>query len=95
MSRYVSEELRQLVITRAANLCEYCLINIEDTWLGGEVDHIISLKHGGATEADNLAYTCQPYNRNKGSDIGSIHWPSGDWCGFSIPGLTSGQAISN
>jgi hypothetical protein len=85
MSRYVSEELRQLVITRAANLCKYCLIDIEDTWLGGEVDHIISLKHGGATEADNLAYTCQPCNRNKGSDISSIHWPSGRLVRFFNP----------
>ena len=25
------------------------------------VDHIVSVKHGGATEAENLAYTCQPW----------------------------------
>src|SRR5437763_12968755 len=39
---------------------------------GCEVDHIISLKHGGASEPDNLAYACAPCNRAKGSDIGSI-----------------------
>ncbi|MFN7945666.1 MAG: HNH endonuclease signature motif containing protein [Blastocatellia bacterium] len=72
MTRHVSDELRQLVITRAENLCEYCLIEIEDTYFGGEVDHVISLKHEGLTTADNLAYTCQPCNRNKGSDLGSI-----------------------
>jgi len=85
MSRHISDELRQRVIARAANLCEYCLISIEDTWLGGEVDHIISLKHSGVTEADNLAYACQPCNRNKGSDLGSIYRPSGRLVRFFNP----------
>jgi hypothetical protein len=85
MSQYISDELRRQVITRADNLCEYCLLDIEDTYLGGEVDHIISIKHGGATEANNLAYTCQPCNRNKGSDLGSMHWPSGQLVRFFNP----------
>jgi hypothetical protein len=38
----MSEELRRLVATRAEHLCEYCLIHEEDTFLGCEVDHIIS-----------------------------------------------------
>lgn len=66
MSRYISEELRQLVITRAENLCEYCLIDLDDTFLGGEIDHIIGVKHSGPSTAENLAYTCQVCNRNKG-----------------------------
>jgi hypothetical protein len=33
---------------------------------------MISLKHGGSTEPDNLAYACALCNRAKGSDIGSI-----------------------
>jgi hypothetical protein len=77
MNRSVSEALRRLVSTRAENLCEYCLIDIADTFFGGEVDHIVSVKHSGATVAENLAYTCQPCTRNKGSDLGSIYWPSG------------------
>src|SRR5207302_1527176 len=64
MNRYVSEALRRLVSTRAEHLCEYCLIDIADTFFGGEVDHTVSIKHGGPTEAENLAYTCQPCNRN-------------------------------
>ncbi|MDX6382766.1 MAG: hypothetical protein QOK48_339 [Blastocatellia bacterium] len=43
-----------------------------DTFYGCEVDHIISLKHGGSSEPDNLAYACALCNRSKGSDIGSI-----------------------
>jgi hypothetical protein len=47
MSSYVSAELRRLVANRANHKCEYCLIHEEDTFFGCEVDHIISLKHGG------------------------------------------------
>jgi 5-methylcytosine-specific restriction endonuclease McrA len=58
MPSYINEELRRLVALRAEYLCEYCLIHEEDTFYGCEVDHIISLKHGGPTEAENLAYAC-------------------------------------
>ena len=56
MSRSISLALRQQVAIRADFLCEYCLIADEDTFFGCEVDHIISLKHGGSSELDNLAY---------------------------------------
>lgn len=69
---YISAELRRLVIARADNLCEYCLIHEVDTFFGCELDHIISEKHGGPTQADNLAHACMTCNRNKGSDVGSI-----------------------
>lgn len=85
MSSYVSEELRELVATRAESLCEYCLIHEEDTFFKCQVDHIISLKHGGQTEADNLAYACAICNRNKGSDIGSILLPSRKFTRFFNP----------
>ncbi len=85
MSRYISEELRQLVIARAENLCEYCLIDLDDTFLGGEIDHIISVKHLGPTTAENLAQTCQRCNRNKGSDLGSIYWPTEQLVRFFNP----------
>jgi hypothetical protein len=73
---YVSAELRRLVIARADHLCEYCLIHEDDTFFGCEVDHIVSEKHGGPTEAANLAYACLICNRNKGSDVGSIVLPT-------------------
>lgn len=72
MSRYISAGLRQSVGSRAHFLCEYCLIAEEDTFFGCEVEHIISLKHGGASELANLAYACAFCNRHKGSDIGSV-----------------------
>jgi hypothetical protein len=72
MARWISAELRHTVADRAKQLCEYCLIAEADTFYGCEVDHIISLKHGGSSELDNLAYACAFCNRAKGSDIGSI-----------------------
>ena len=72
MSSYVGVELRRLVIVRAKRVCEYCLIHEDDTFFGCEVDHVISEKHGGLTEAENLAFACFNCNRRKGSDVGSI-----------------------
>ena len=72
MTRWITPELRQIVAARANFLCEYCLVGEPDSFYGCEVDHIISLKHGGLTDVGNLAYACALCNRNKGSDIGSI-----------------------
>ncbi len=54
-------------------------------FFGCEVDHIISIKHGGATTEDNLAYACMACNRQKGSDLGSILWQSGELIRFFNP----------
>ena len=69
----MSAELRQTIADRAESLCEYCLIAEADTFYGDQIDHIISLKHGGSSETDNLAYACSLCNRAKGSDVGSVH----------------------
>ena len=84
MARWISPELRQIVSNRAKLLCEYCLIGEADTFYGCEVDHIISLKHGGSTEPNNLAYACALCNRAKGSDVGSIA-SSGEFTRFFNP----------
>jgi hypothetical protein len=69
---YISESLRQLVIERANECCEYCLINQRDSLYTHEVDHIIPEKHRGETTEDNLCLACLECNRNKGSDFGSF-----------------------
>lgn len=81
---YINAELRRLVINRADYLCEYCLIPDEDG-LSFQVDHIISLKHGGSTTEDNLAYSCVFCNLNKGTDLGSIVWQTGELVRFFNP----------
>jgi len=85
MSSYINAALRRLVATRADFLCEYCLIHEEDTFFGCEVDHIISEKHGGQSEAENLAYACAFCNRSKGSNIGSITQRAGAFVRFFNP----------
>ena len=81
---YISVELRRLVIERADHLCEYCLIPEVDT-SACQVDHIISVKHGGATTEDNLCYACIFCNLQKGTDLGSINWRNGELVRFFNP----------
>lgn len=69
---YISVELRRIVVARAEALCEYCLIHEDDTFFGCHVDHIISEKHGGPTQADNLSYACLFCNLHKGSDVATF-----------------------
>jgi hypothetical protein len=44
-----------------------------------QVDHVVAEKHGGTTTLDNLALSCLPCNRRKGSDIGAIDPASGQF----------------
>jgi hypothetical protein len=72
MSDRISPEIRQIVVRRANNVCEYCLIAEEDAFFRHQVEHIISRKHGGLSELENLALACVFCNRYKGSDIASL-----------------------
>jgi len=75
MSHYIPENLRHLAAERAGHRCEYCRIRESDSFLSFQVDHVISLKHGGLTESQNLAWSCFACNNNKGSDIGTVLFP--------------------
>ena len=85
MSRYIPDTLKNLVVTRAEYLCEYCLMHEDDAFLAYEIEHIISLKHGDLSDADNLAYACFFCNRHKGSDIASIAISTGKLLRFFNP----------
>ncbi|REJ74368.1 MAG: HNH endonuclease [Planctomycetota bacterium] len=85
MTSYVPADLRPLVESRANGLCEYCLIHADDTYLGGQVDHVIAEKHGGETDARNLSYACTFCNRSKGTDIGSLAAATGQFTRFFHP----------
>lgn len=71
-STYISADLRRHAKQQANNACEYCLIHEDDTFFGCHIDHVISEKHGGKTEASNLAVACTFCNLHKGSDIASL-----------------------
>ena len=72
MASDASERRRWQVAERAYHVCEYCLVHEEDTFWGCQLDHIISRKHGGATEPGNLAWACACCNSTKGSDLGTL-----------------------
>ena len=72
MASDASERLRWQVAERAYHVCEYCLVHEDDTFWGCQLDHIISRKHGGATEPGNLAWACACCNNTKGSDLGTL-----------------------
>jgi hypothetical protein len=71
MSAYVSENLRNLVAKRAAFRCEYCLVPDIGSFINFQIDHIRSVKHGGLSTEDNLAFCCPNCNRYKGTDLGT------------------------
>jgi len=70
--------MRKLVESRAFGRCEYCLLHRTDAAFPHQIDHVISRKHGGLSEPDNLAYACYLCNLYKGSDIASIHPRTGE-----------------
>lgn len=75
MSRYLNRKTRDTIAKRARFRCEYCLLHEDDAYLSFQIDHIISVKHGGSNELNNLAYSCVVCNRMKGTDIGSVLLP--------------------
>lgn len=70
--KYIPRELREAVVERAENCCEYCRRSQEDIAFTFHVDHIIPLKHLGNDTLDNYCLSCPSCNTSKGSDIASI-----------------------
>ena len=85
MSVYIPESFRKIVPERALFKCEYCKTSEQNTFYRFQVDHIISLKHGGETVLENLAYACPICNRSKGSDLGTIITTEGPIIPFFHP----------
>ena len=82
---YIPAALRQLVVERANGRCEYCLYPEEASLLAFEMEHIVSEKHGGVTEAENLALACPYCNRAKGADLASIDPETNELTAFYNP----------
>lgn len=61
--------LERLIWQRAERACEYCQIPQEYDELPFQIDHILALKHGGPTAAQNLALACFLCNNHKGPNI--------------------------
>ncbi len=74
----VTAALRRLVVSRAGESCEYCKLHQRFSIYTHEVDHVIATKHGGKTVSENLALSCLPCNRSKGSDLTSFDPATGE-----------------
>ncbi len=68
----LSGEQRRFVRERAGNCCEYCRVGEEDRFSFFQIDHIISVKHGGMDEMENLCLACYKCNGYKGSNVAAI-----------------------
>ncbi len=69
---YIPAALRRLVEERAKSCCEYCLLHVDDSYYAHHIDHVVAEKHGGQTDADNLALSCAECNLRKGTDLTSL-----------------------
>lgn len=85
MSSELSTGLCKLVIERAKNRCEYCLLPQFVSLHKHEPDHIVPLQHGGQTDADNLTLSCMRCNRYKGPNVGSFDPETGNLVPFFNP----------
>ncbi len=85
MSNRINAEIRQFVAARANFVCEYCLMSEEDAYFKFQVEHIISRKHDGSSDLENLALACVFCNRYKGSDIASLKPETGELIRFYNP----------
>jgi hypothetical protein len=72
MSKRVAKSIKEKVAKRANNCCEYCLLSERVSFYKFHIEHIRSLKHGGSSDLDNLAYGCPDCNAFKGSDIATF-----------------------
>ena len=69
--RAIQLAIRKAVAERANSRCEYCQMLEAEFFVAFEIDHIISLKHDGSDELENLAFACPHCNQHKGSDFGT------------------------
>jgi hypothetical protein len=74
----MDDALIDLVWERAEQCCEYCQFPAEFAETPFQVDHIIPRKHGGPTEADNLALACFYCNTYKGPNLSGIDRETGE-----------------
>ena len=68
----MSVSLRDALRERAGARCEYCRMPERLAALRFQQDHVVALKHRGATAPENLAWSCADCNAHKGSNLAGI-----------------------
>jgi 5-methylcytosine-specific restriction endonuclease McrA len=65
-------DLREAVVRRAGNRCEYCRLSQESQVATFPVDHVIPVVSDGKTTLDNLALACPRCNASKWTRVDAI-----------------------
>jgi hypothetical protein len=74
----ISRKLRNCVIRRAKNRCEYCGLSQEGQEATFHIDHIIPVSVGGESVLDNLALACVSCSLRKAAREKAVDPVSGD-----------------
>ena len=72
----ISNILKTIVINRAGNRCEYCLVPKILSNFEFHIEHVVSIQHGGTSLPDNLAYCCSFCNWKKGTNLATLILPN-------------------
>ena len=75
---YIPASLRELVVERAANQCEYCGLSQAGQVATFHIDHIIPIVAGGETAASNLALACVSCSLHKAARLAAQDPETGD-----------------
>lgn len=70
-SRYISNKLKALVLTRDNSTCQMCGRDVRNDRIRVHIDHIVPLEWGGKTELDNLQCLCKDCNEGKKNYVAS------------------------
>jgi hypothetical protein len=90
--KYIRKALRELVLARARNRCEYCQTQGDPTAMPMEIDHIIPLAMQGLTEENNLCLACTYCNDAKNDRIVGLDPESGIYLTLFNPRTQRWQA---
>jgi len=63
---------RVLVRSRAADRCEYCLLDQSDSLITHHVEHIVAKQHCGTDDDENFALACHRCNLHKGPNLTGV-----------------------
>jgi len=76
---YISNSLKEAVVLRASNCCEYCKSQDKYSPTSFTIDHIIPESLDGTSIFENLAYACFLCNRLKSNKIKTFDELSEKW----------------
>jgi len=87
-----SQSLRELIVSRAGDRCEYCQLSQIGQEAVFQFDHVVPRAAGGQTTADNLALACVSCSLRKGAREKAVDPNSGEAAPLCNPRTQSWKA---